>query len=1055
MIAPDSDGHPVEALAAEFVERRRRGEQAAIDDYAARHPELADAIRELFPTIEALEAVRAQRILPQDSRVGRGSPKLSRLLDFRIVREIGRGGMGIVYEAIQESLDRRVAVKVLARHSRLDEKHRLRFFREARTAGRLHHTNIVPILGVGEHDGFDFYVMQYIDGVGLDAVISRLRDADVEDVASLRLSSYWRRLDSSAEAQQRFGGKAEPAPDTGQLKNDTSASTPGPVRIDEESSAGEPAIGGTQPLRQLCRTYWQDVALIGLQVAQALDYAHGQGTLHRDIKPANLLIDGHGTTWVADFGLAKGVENEALSRTGEVLGTLLYMAPEQWRGKADARSDVYSLGVTLYELATLRVPCQLADRMAAIGTAGRQPVIAAPRKICPALPIDLETIIMTAMAEDPAHRYQSAGELAADLTRFLEDRPISVRRPTLWERWARWRRRNPATAALSVAAAILGVLFAVVLSVAYAQTRGALQRESAQRERAEATLTTSLQTLENVFRHLVPERLGETQAKALAGDEKEGPSSQFQPVVSPETASLLEDLRRVYDQLGSAGETNERLTLDAARANRRVGDIHARLGNIERAESAYRQSIAKYESLASHESGGAVRLEIARLHNDLGTVLGRKPDAEGSRREHQQALSILQGSGQQPQPADERFELARTYFLLGRGPDRNSNTNAPPNERRPPPPGDRPPGDRRGLPPEDDHPRREPGGPPPDDDRPPRHFSDGEPGHRPPPREEREPTDGGPPDKPGPHRRIPGPVSGHPEELERAIALLEPLVQEDPKDPAYRHLLAQCYRELPDAQSGPLPKIDKAEKLLTALVKEYPRVADYRFELADTYSLMDVPELSPEDFPQAEARLRAAREQSADLADEHPYDTEYAVLHVHILHKLACILEDGSHGPPESRGPDDAARARMDEVGQLEQEAVRRQTALVKRFPENVVYRFWLVRISLSYAQFLLERHQPPEARKVLDLAVAETEPFYQAHPDATALKPMLGELYDSLARTLEHAGEDKLAQESHAKAEKLGVQRMDHRPPLRRDRRRRPPPPPRRGEGPPPDRDE
>ena len=452
MISSPSDGHPVEALAADFVARRRRGERPTVEEYVASHPQLADAIRELFPTIGVLEDVREQQESPSDACGLRSRKKLTRLGDFRIVREIGRGGMGIVYEAVQESLRRRVAVKVLATRSPLDETHRRRFLREARTAGRLHHTNIVPILGVGEQDGFDFYVMQYIDGIGLDAVLSRLRDADVLDPVAMRLSSFWQARTPSVNT----GTPAKVSPEPKPLEDDAADGSGTPLGPQVQAPTSDPAIGGTQPVRHLCRTYWQDVALVGLQVAEALEYAHGQGTLHRDIKPANLLMDGHGTTWVADFGLAKGIEHEALSRTGEVLGTLLYMAPEQWRGTTDARSDIYSLGVTLYELLTLRVPCQIQDRMKALGPSGLQPAIVPPRKISPSLPVDLETIVMTAMAEEPEHRYQTASALAADLARFLEDRPISVRRPTLRERWSRWRRRNPAAAALSVVAASPG-----------------------------------------------------------------------------------------------------------------------------------------------------------------------------------------------------------------------------------------------------------------------------------------------------------------------------------------------------------------------------------------------------------------------------------------------------------------------------------------------------------------------------------------------------------------------------------------------------------------------
>jgi eukaryotic-like serine/threonine-protein kinase len=995
MISSPFDGHPLEALAADFMARRRQGERPSAEEYAAQHPELAAEIRELFPTIGVLEDARQHQEAasePEDIGVRK---KLTRLGDFRIVREMGRGGMGIVYEAVQESLRRRVAVKVLASRLPFDEKNRKRFLREARTAGQLHHTNIVPILGVGEQDGYDFYVMQYIDGIGLDAVLSRLRVEDRLDPLSVRLSSYWHVRTGSGHSTPTKT-RLEPTP-----VDDVPAERSDPPAQEAPPAVSAPAIGGTQPLRHVCRNYWHDVALVGLQVAEALDYAHSQGTLHRDIKPANLLLDVHGTTWVADFGLAKGIEHEPVSRTGEVLGTLLYMAPEQWRGRADARSDIYSLGVTLYELLTLRVPCQIQDRMKSLRTAGLQPAIVAPRKLSPSLPLDLETIVMKAMAEEPEHRYQSAGDLAGDLSRFLEDRPISVRRPTLRERWSRWRRRNPAAAILSVVAATMAAVLAVVLSVAYAQTRASLARESAERKRAEQTLATSLQTLENVFRHLVPDQIGQTRAITIASaDGSSAPSSGAQPVVSPETAALLEDLRNVYDELGSAGGTSISLSTESARATRRLGDIYQRLGNYDRADAAYRSALDKFSSLSQNDTTGQARLEIARLHNDLGSIYGRKGEADQSRVEHQQALAILQGrlgAGSAAGP-DQRFELARTYFLLGRGPDQNSNPSVPESRR---PPG------------------------PPLDDGPPGPEFDEQNGSR----TERRP-----------------PRAGDPEDLKLAIAILEPLVKEDPKNPSNRYLLAQCYREEIGPAGGPLPEIDKAEQLLRALVADFPNVADYRFELADTCSMLDVRNLPPEDFRRAELRLRSALEQSADLVDGHPYAPDYIGLHVHILHKLARILRD----TPPNRTEDD--RARMDEAGQLYQEAIRRQATLVKRFPEDVADRFWLASIRTSAAQFLLERRQPAEARTILETAASETEKFLQVHPKAKSLKPALQQLYLHLAQALDHVDDEAGARQAHEKAEKLGPVpphgRDDRGPPDRR----RPPPPPRRGpDGPPP----
>jgi len=174
---PDEQRHPVELLADDFMARLRRGESPSVAEYAERYPALADDIRELFPTIAAMERLKQGKERSADGRASLGPIRLERLGDYRIIREIGRGGMGIVYEAEQESLRRRVAVKVLPRQTLLDSKHLRRFQREARTAARLHHTNIVPIFGVGEQDGYHYYVMQYIRGVGLDQILRHLADS--------------------------------------------------------------------------------------------------------------------------------------------------------------------------------------------------------------------------------------------------------------------------------------------------------------------------------------------------------------------------------------------------------------------------------------------------------------------------------------------------------------------------------------------------------------------------------------------------------------------------------------------------------------------------------------------------------------------------------------------------------------------------------------------------------------------------------------------------------------------------------------------------------------
>ena len=227
------------------------------------------------------------------------------------------------------------------------------------------------------------------------------------------------------------------------------------------------------------------MARVGVQVAEALAYAHGQRILHRDIKPSNLLLDARGNVWVADFGLAKASDGEDLTHTGDVVGTLRYLAPERLRGQSDPRGDVYSLGLTLYELLTLRPAFDAADRERLIQqvTQGEPP---RPRQLEPGVPRDLETIVLKAIAREPAHRYATAGALAEDLQRFLEGRPIRARRVSAAERFWRWCKRNPVVAGLTAAVFVLLAAVAGVASVGYVQTKLALNREAVQRAAAVA-----------------------------------------------------------------------------------------------------------------------------------------------------------------------------------------------------------------------------------------------------------------------------------------------------------------------------------------------------------------------------------------------------------------------------------------------------------------------------------------------------------------------------------------------------------------------------------------
>jgi serine/threonine protein kinase len=436
---------PVEELAEAFLERYRRGERPALSEFVARAPEHADEIRELFPALVLMEQANLTEV-PAAHAFSGAAPE--RVGDYRIIREVGRGGMGIVYEAEQEALNRHVALKVLPSGGMGDPHRVLRFRREARSAARLHHTNIVPVFDIGERDGVHYYAMQFIHGQSLDQVIKELRRRRGEEQTNGVGQAVSNPASGLAESlvTGRFPS-VEPAGDN--VPPESSS----PARGD----AAEPPADGEAPARQLSSTtagtdgsatssradhhYYRSVARIGLQVASALAYAHRQRMLHRDIKPSNLLLDQAGTAWVTDFGLAKE-EGDDLTHTGDVVGTLRYIAPERFGGTVDARSDVYSLGLTLYELLSLRPAFPETDRVRLVqAIAQREP--ATPRKYDPRIPRDLETIVLKAINKEPAGRYARAEALEEDLRRYLSDRPIGARRAGSWERVARWCRRNP------------------------------------------------------------------------------------------------------------------------------------------------------------------------------------------------------------------------------------------------------------------------------------------------------------------------------------------------------------------------------------------------------------------------------------------------------------------------------------------------------------------------------------------------------------------------------------------------------------------------------------
>ncbi len=448
-LSRDSDGDrdEVELLADELLRRLRQGEAPTIQEYVDRRPDLAAAIQELFPTLLFVEELGDEtsseqaRRLPKPWSLAQNEssaihPKLAessstglrQVGEYRILREIGRGGMGIVYEAEQESLGRRVALKVLPFHVLLGSRPLERFQQEARAAARLTHPNIVSVFGVGEHLGFHYFVMQLIAGKGLDQVI--------EEVRRLR---------------------------------------------DNPSSSSDSVLAGDQGSRAGRELYHKNVCRIARDAARALDHAHREGVLHRDVKPSNLLLDSTGHVWLADFGLAKSMDSDQLTQSGDFIGTLRYMAPERFKGWSDPRSDIYSLGLTLFELLALRPAFSEQDRQQLL----RRLATDSPpqlRKIDRSIPEALETIVLKATEREPAQRYSSAEAFADDLDRYLRGEPVTARRSSWIAQLTLWCARNPTIASLTAAVLVL-LCVVVVVSVGYVVRMASEQRSGCEKLR--------------------------------------------------------------------------------------------------------------------------------------------------------------------------------------------------------------------------------------------------------------------------------------------------------------------------------------------------------------------------------------------------------------------------------------------------------------------------------------------------------------------------------------------------------------------------------------------
>lgn len=437
MIPDSGESHErsnrVDQAIAEYLEAVEQGAPPVREEFLARHADLADELQAFFVNQATFirRADGVEPVRPASDAAPVSVPAGEKLGDFEIICELGRGGMGVVYEARQISLKRRVALKVLRSGWGADVRAVLRFRREAEAAARLHHTNIVPIYATGQEGEIHFYAMELIEGPSLDCVLRELRRAPPAEFAG----SQYARDDATESRARRHDATEEFA--GGDPANDGTARTPAELRAS--------GVGASSTL-QSARKYFDDIARMIADVADALAHAHNQGVIHRDIKPSNLLLSPDGRLSVNDFGLARMMEQPRMTMTGEFLGSPAYMSPEQitaGRIPIDHRTDIYSLGATLFELLTLRAPF-IGERRDQVLSQILHKDPTAPRRINRKVPVDLETICLKAMDKDPDRRYQTADQMARDLRNFVNRFAISARRTGPVGKAIKWVRRHRA-----------------------------------------------------------------------------------------------------------------------------------------------------------------------------------------------------------------------------------------------------------------------------------------------------------------------------------------------------------------------------------------------------------------------------------------------------------------------------------------------------------------------------------------------------------------------------------------------------------------------------------
>ena len=898
-----SEPEILEQIVDHFTNRLRAGEHPAITDYQARHPEFKDEIEDLLASVAMIEQLKSDPTnSPAKSRSLDEVSGLNQIGPYKIKGEIGRGGMGVVFEAVHESLGKRVAIKVMPTPLINSKNYVERFKREAQSAARLHHTNIVSVFGVGEGEGYHYYVMDLIEGQTLGAVINGINASDPK---STKIDRYETRVDMNGELTLAFNSSTPL--DTPSVTSDARTTTP-------EMSTVKPQA---RPIKKASHYRW--AARIAADLANAVAFAHDADLLHRDIKPSNIILDQKGQVWITDFGLAKDTRSEInLTKTGDVIGTPQYLSPESLEGKYDCRSEVYCIGLTLYELATLQPAFNngtTAEVIRAIATSSPP----SPRKISPGIPIDLSTIIEKSISKNAEERYPTVKDLQRDLIAFVEDRTIAARPPSTIEMVSKWGRRNPLAASLSVVSFILLLLVAAATSFGYLYTKDALDQEAkksalledqiretdeanrkvraayksqeSEYQRAERNVDISIQAFDRMFKQLVAKDSADSTELSIDGlEDLQG----IETSITKQDAVFLEEFLSFYDKFATNNFDNQDLQAESARAFRRVANIYQLLGEVDRSFDAYKKSIELYNKvLVDSPDSKESLIALVQTKNELSRAYRRDHNLPEAIAQNQTASQLLKDVPVDQLDNQLKLELAKTFNSIGSSLAINAVIFDSLEENRSPKNGT--PGFHRHT----------------EGHRPPtwtKLYLEKDPFRRPPPRKGQDlakrpnvnrPNSNRPKDGPGFLSRGPGRSRSHEallrtlrrskEGADRAITILDQLIADEPDNADYRSARAECYGCLawskvePDQKTA-LKMRSLAIQELESLITESPNHSNYRYRLALAYSLSN-----PSDSPDnRKLMLESSIKIANDLKTQFTKVLDYHYLFISVQNTLAA-----------------------------------------------------------------------------------------------------------------------------------------------------------------------